>query len=66
MKTQRHKNKQESIDETLNRAKLSSDEFSFISEVYKDKLVDDLDKGIALMKVYQLGWLKLISNWKRK
>lgn len=65
MKTQRHKNKQESIDETLNRAKLSSDEFSFISELNKDKLVDGLDRTLAQMTVYQLGWLKLISNWKR-
>ena len=65
MKTQKHKNKQESVDETLNRAKLFSDEFSFISELDKDKLVDGLDRTLAQMISDQLDWLKLISNWKR-
>lgn len=41
-------------------------EFADVSENDKDKLVDGIDRIPVQMIAYQLGWLNLITNWKKQ
>lgn len=61
-----YKDKQELIDEILNRAKLFIDEFSDIQETDKDKQIDGVDRTPVQMIAYQLGWLNLLLQWEEQ
>jgi hypothetical protein len=61
-----YKDKQELIDEILNRAKLFIDEFSDIQEADKDKQIEGVDRTPAQMIAYQLGWLNLLLHWEEQ
>ena len=61
-----YKDKQELIDEILNRAKLFIDEFSDIQEADKDKQIDGVDRTPVQMIAYQLGWLNLLLHWEEQ
>ncbi|SET87021.1 ClbS/DfsB family four-helix bundle protein [Lacrimispora sphenoides] len=61
-----YKDKQELIDEILNRAKLFIDEFSDIQETDKDKQIDGVDRTPVQMIAYQLGWLNLLLYWEEQ
>lgn len=61
-----YKDKQELIDEILNRAKLFIDEFLDIQETDKDKQIDGVDRTPVQMIAYQLGWLNLLLQWEEQ
>ncbi|MGG7177400.1 ClbS/DfsB family four-helix bundle protein [Clostridium paraputrificum] len=63
---QEYENKLALINEINKRAELFIDEFKGISNEYKDKLVEGVDRTPAQMIAYQLGWISLILNWEKK
>ncbi|MCX8660299.1 MULTISPECIES: ClbS/DfsB family four-helix bundle protein [unclassified Gilliamella] len=58
-----YENKQHLLDEINKTAKLFIDEFSELSELDKDKLIDGVDRTPSQMIAYQLGWLDLVKSW---
>jgi len=63
---QGYKSKQELIEEISKRAKLFIDEFSDITEIDRNKLIDEVDRTPAQMIAYQLGWMNLILYWEQQ
>ncbi len=61
-----YENREELIASITKYAKLFIDEFESVDEIYKDELINGVDRTPAQMIAYQLGWMKLILNWEKQ
>jgi len=61
-----YKSREDLILEISNRSTLFIQEFDYIDEKDKNRLIEGVDRTPTQMIAYQLGWMKLILDWEKK